>query len=256
MKLLDGREAALFLQERHASLTAGLDHQPHLAIIRSQDNVAADKYLRAKAAYGEAIGAKVSIYSEGPHQLLDRIAQLGADKSVTGIIVQLPLPDANLTDQALAAVPATKDVDGLGPNSPYEATTPKAVLWLLASYDVRVGGNIAVVGQGRLIGRPLADRLEAAGHQVTRCDIHTPDLAAALANADMVLSATGQRHLIKSEMLKCGAVVIDAGSPAAEVEPAAYRRLDLTLSPNPGGVGPMTVACLFDNLLIAAHKSN
>ena len=253
MKILKGSEIALFFQVRHQALAASFDRPPHLAIIKSDDNVAAEKYLKAKAAYGQAIGVTVSIYSEKPEHLLERIKQLGADPDVTGIIVQLPLPDAALTDQALAAVPPTKDVDGLGPHSPFEATTPKAVLWLLAAYDVTIGGQIAVVGQGRLIGKPLADRLEVTGHHVIRCDINTPDLAAAINDADMVLSATGQAHLIKSAMLKSGAVGVDAGSPAPEFAPEVYSRPDLILTPNPGGVGPMTVACLFDNLLIAAQ---
>ncbi|QQR52549.1 bifunctional 5,10-methylenetetrahydrofolate dehydrogenase/5,10-methenyltetrahydrofolate cyclohydrolase [bacterium] len=254
MKLLNGRELALFLQNRHASLVAGMTVPPRLAIIRSQDNIAADKYLRAKSIYGAAIGAKVDVYSEAPADIIRRIKSLGDDPAVTGIIVQLPLPDDDLTNQALAAVPASKDVDGLGHNSPFEATTPKAVLWLLAAYDVPVQGKIAVVGQGRLIGKPLADRLEAAGHNVLRCDIRTIDLANVLGDADMLFSATGQAHLITTHMIKTGAVVVDAGSPAPEFEPAVYDRSDLILTPNPGGVGPMTVACLFDNLLIASQR--
>lgn len=252
MKILDGREIASYIKQRHAGQVAGLNFVPKLAIIRSQDNEAAERYLRAKSAYGTDIGVQVDTYVEAPSTILERIASLNADTAVTGLIIQLPLPDAKITATALAAVAPAKDVDGLGPNSPYEAGTPKAVLWLLAAYNIEIPQRVVVVGQGRLIGQPLANRLEADGHQVTRCDIHTTDLRAATIEADMVLCATGRQHLITSDMIKPGAVCVDAGSPAPEFAPDVYQRTDLTLTPNPGGVGPMTVVSLFDNLLIAA----
>ncbi|HEY6737178.1 MAG TPA: bifunctional 5,10-methylenetetrahydrofolate dehydrogenase/5,10-methenyltetrahydrofolate cyclohydrolase [Candidatus Saccharimonadia bacterium] len=255
MKLLSGRDIALFIKERHALTVAGLSVPPKLAIIRSADNEAAERYLRAKSAYGHDIGAQVDTYVESAGTMLDRIAALNADPSVTGIIIQLPVTTPELTDAALAAVAPAKDVDGLGPNSPYEAGTPKAVLWLLAAHNVDIAGRIAVVGQGRLIGRPLADRLEAAGHHVTRCDIHTPDVGAVTRASHMVFSATGQPHLIKSQMIMPGTVCVDAGSPAPEFDPAVYQRDDVIITPNPGGVGPMTVVSLFDNLLIAAQQA-
>lgn len=256
MKLLEGRDIALFIKERHAMMVSGLARQPKLAIIRSQDNQAAEVYLRAKSRYGHDIGAAVDTYIEPPETLIERIHQLNHDDSVTGIIIQLPLPNPELTDRALAAVAPAKDVDGLGPNSPYEAGTPKAVLWLLAAHNVDVTGRIVVVGQGRLIGRPLADRLEADGRQVIRCDINTPDLQAETIQADIIFSATGQPGLITSDMVKPGAVVVDAGSPAPELDQGVYQRQDLIVTPNPGGVGPVTVVSLFDNLLIAAQQQN
>jgi methylenetetrahydrofolate dehydrogenase (NADP+)/methenyltetrahydrofolate cyclohydrolase len=211
-------------------------------------------YLRAKSRYGEDIGALVDTYVETPDTILGRIGALNADPSVTGVIIQLPLPNAEITAKAVAAVDLTKDVDGLAPGTSFETATPKAVLWLLAAHAVDIAGHIVVVGQGRLVGKPLADRLEAAGHQVTRCDIHTADLRAATLQADILFTSTGVEHLIKSDMVKSGAVVVDTGSPRPELDPALYQRGDLTITPNPGGVGPMTVVSLFDNLIIAAQQ--
>jgi methylenetetrahydrofolate dehydrogenase (NADP+)/methenyltetrahydrofolate cyclohydrolase len=254
MKLLDGKSVAEFIQERHARQVAGMEKPPRLAIIRSQDNEAGDRYLKMKRRYGEEIGVPVDLYVETAHTILDRIEQLNRDQSVTGIIIQLPIGAAEITAQATAAVAKDKDVDGLAPGSPFEAATPKAVLWLMAAHNVDLAGRIVVVGQGRLVGKPLADRIAAQGLDVVRCDINTGDLAAETRRADILFTGTGRAGLIKPDMVKVGAVLVDTGSPRNEFDPALYDRDDLTITPNPGGVGPMTVASLFDNLLIAAQR--
>jgi methylenetetrahydrofolate dehydrogenase (NADP+)/methenyltetrahydrofolate cyclohydrolase len=254
MKLLNGRDVAGFIQERHVRQVEGMERPPRLAIIRSRDNEAGDRYLKMKQKYGEQIGVQVDLYVEEGQGILDRIAALSRDDAVTGILIQLPLTDAEMTEAALAALPPAKDIDGLGEGSLYEAATPKAALWLLAAYNVDLQGRIVVVGQGRLVGKPLADRLEVSGHDVVRCDVHTKDLRAETILADILFTGTGQEHLIKPDMVKDGAVVVDTGSPRNEIDPALYDRDDLTITPNPGGVGPMTVASLFDNLLIAAQR--
>ncbi len=252
-KLLTGRDVAEFIKQRHAGVVAGLTQPPRLAIIRSRDNEAGDRYLKMKRGYGEDIGVPVDLYVETSETILDRIHALNADPAVTGIIIQLPLTDPKITNQATAAVALAKDVDGLAPGTSFEAATPKAALWLLASHNIDLKGHIVVVGQGRLVGKPLADRLEASGHAVTRCDINTKDLRAETLQADILFTGTGQEYLIEPDMVKEGAVLIDTGSPRNEFDPALYDRPDLTLTPNPGGVGPMTVVSLFDNLLIAAQ---
>ncbi len=254
MKLLTGRDIADFIKQRHMGMVPGFSVTPKLAIIRSKDNEAGDRYLKMKRQYGLDIGALVDLYVETSGTILDRIATLNADPTVTGIIIQLPLTDQAITDQATAAVAPAKDVDGLAPGTTFEAATPKAALWLLAAHNVDLAGRIVVVGQGRLVGKPLADRLEASGHDVVRCDIHTKDLKAETIQADILFTGTGQEHLIKPDMVKHGAVLVDTGSPRYEFDPGLYSRDDLTLTPNPGGVGPMTVVSLFDNLLIAAAQ--
>lgn len=255
MKLLTGRDIADFITQRHTTMVAAMDPQPRLAIIRSQDNEAGDLYLKMKRKYGEAIGVAVDLFVETSDTILERIDTLNRDPGVTGIIIQLPLSDSSITNRALAAVALEKDVDGLAPGTSFEAATPKAALWLLAAHNVDLKGRIVVVGKGRLVGQPLADRLEASGHDVVRCDAHTKNLAAEIFQADIIFTSTGHPHLIKPSMVKPGAVIIDTGSPLSELDPALYSRDDLTITPNPGGVGPMTVVSLFDNLIIAAQAT-
>lgn len=255
VKLLDGRDLAGFIKQRHIQVVAGMEPKPRLAIIRAQSNEAGDRYLKMKRAYGEDVGIPVDLYVETPETIFARIDALNADPAVTGVIMQLPLGERELTDRALSAVAPAKDIDGLGPNSPFEGATPKAALWLLAAYNVEITGTIVIVGQGRLVGKPLADRLEASGHHVVRCDINTGDLAAATREADILFTGTGRPGLIKADMVKDGATLIDTGAPHGELDPVLYERPGITITPNPGGVGPVTVAALFDNLLIAAQQS-
>lgn len=256
MKLLDGREVADYLQQRHVRVVRGLKAIPGLAIVRMGDDTATTRFLAAKQRYGDDIGVPVTVYQETAATILGRVHTLNEQHPTTGIIVQLPLEPEALADTVLAAVAPAKDVDGLGPDSPFDAATPKAILWLLAAYNIDLKDkSIVVVGQGRLIGRPLADMLEASGSTVARLDTETPDLAAQVLAADIVISGTGQPGLISSDMLKDGAVVVDCGSPKSELSQDVAARKDLTLTPNPGGVGPMTVAALFDNLLIAAEQA-
>ena len=258
MKRLDGREVAGFIQERHAGIVRGIHVKPRLVIVRQGATRATDMYLRVKQRYGQELGVAVDVYTEAPTTLLQRIHELNDDATVTGIAVELPFADEpELTDRALAAVALSKDVDGLAPNTSFEVATPKAIRWLLAAYNVELKQRrIVVVGQGRLVGAPLADQLEASGLEVVRADEHTKDLARVLIEGDIIISATGQAGLITTAMVKPGAALVDAGAPKSDLDPTLYDRDDLAITPNPGGVGPMTVAALFDNLLIAAQKKN
>jgi len=220
------------------------------------DDVATSHYIAAKIRYGEEIGVPVTVFTETDATILARVKALNSQQPVTGIIIQLPLSPVDLTEDVLAALDPAKDVDGLGSGQFYDAATPKAVLWLLAAYNIDLKNQqIAVVGQGRLIGRPLADALKVSGEHVDRIDITTKNATAKVAAADIVICATGTTAAVTSDMVKPGAVVVDCGSPSSELSPELLARTDITRTPNPGGVGPMTVAALFDNLLIAAQRS-
>jgi len=255
MKLLDGSEVAGYIMGRHAGQARSFDAPLRLAIVREGHNPAIEKYLPVQKRYAEDIGVELDVYAETAETLVDRVKSLGADPAVTGIVVKLPLAHPELTDAALAAVPVAKDVDGLAPGTRFEAATPKAVSWLLAAYNVDLAGRVlAVVGQGRLVGKPLADAWEASGYKVLRLDDSTTDLAEQLRGADVVVAATGVPGVITADMLQPGAVVVDVGSPASELAADVRDRTDLTITPNPGGVGPMTVVSLFDNLLIATQN--
>lgn len=254
--ILDGREVAGFIKERHRRQAAAYNPPLKLAIVLGTKRADTASFVRAKESYGRDIGVLVEVVHPG-RSIAGTIEQLNRRPDVTGIIVQLPLDEPEDTGAALAAVDPAKDVDGLGPSGSFEVAAVKGILWLLAAYNVEVKpGPVAVVGQGRLVGRPLSDALEASGVQVVRCDEHTPDLAEAVRDSGIIISATGQPGLISDEIVKPGQVVVDAGGgeEGGDADPALYQRSDIKISPVPGGVGPMTVAALFDNLLLAAGR--
>lgn len=259
--ILDGREVAGFIKERHRRQMGGLHPAPALAIVANLKRPDTASFVRAKQRYGEDIGVRVEVVSPG-RSITGTIEQLNRRPDVAGIVVQLPLENPEQTDDALAAIEPAKDVDGLGPASPYEVAAVKGIMWLLAAYGIEVkAGPVGVVGQGRLVGRPLSEQLERNGAGVVRCDENTADLAKALKDCGIIVSAAGQPGLITDSIVPAGCVLIDAGGGevkdrvVGDIDTALYERPDLKISPVPGGVGPMTVAALFDNLLLAAAKS-
>jgi methylenetetrahydrofolate dehydrogenase (NADP+)/methenyltetrahydrofolate cyclohydrolase len=253
MKLLDGLEVADYIKERHIRQSARLSVMPKLIIFHDAKTPAGAAYLRAKQQYGEDIGVEVIVFEVATEDLMSAIKEAGADKEVTGIIVQLPLADSAYAEKALTAIPHHKDVDGLRAQEPYQSATPKGIIWLLAAYNVELKGKrIAIIGQGKLVGAPLSDILESSGYDIDRIDIDSAEIASRLLAADIIISATGSPEHLTSAMVKDGAIIVDAGSPLSELAPGLAVRRDITKTPNPGGVGPMTVAALFDNVLLAA----
>lgn len=265
MKLLNGKELAGFIKERQAKQVRNLRQEfrifPKLAIIVTVDHPVIDVYVRLKKQYGTDILIDVDIHrveqSEVP-ALLDR---LNSDDSVHGIITQLPLADPTQTEEIVNLVAPEKDVDALGKNAQYDPATPMAILWLLAGYNVELQGkNILLIGRGKLVGAPLERMLRNSGHDVAVADRSTPDLKAETRKADIIITAAGSPALLFSDMVKDGAVVVDAGvasedgKTVGDVAPELYERDDLTLTPAKGGVGPLTVCALFDNVIRAARK--
>jgi methylenetetrahydrofolate dehydrogenase (NADP+) / methenyltetrahydrofolate cyclohydrolase len=256
-KLLSGRDLALYIKERHSRSARILGAK--LAILYAGDDPATAKYIAAKERYGQDIGAEVIARKCGSGQELEEaIDELNADETVDGIIVQLPLPWD--VQHLLDKIDPTKDVDGLGEKALYDPATPTGIIWLLSGYNIDVKGKrVAVVGQGKLVGKPVARMLEDAGANVVACDIETTDLAVQTKSADIVITATGSPGLITSEMVGPNAVVIDAGTAmkdgklVGDCDQTLYDRPDIKITPVPGGVGPMTVAALFDHLLRAAQ---
>jgi methylenetetrahydrofolate dehydrogenase (NADP+)/methenyltetrahydrofolate cyclohydrolase len=187
---------------------------------------------------------------------------LNADTSVHGIIIQLPLADESATEAAVNAVDPSKDVDGLGRDATLTPATAMAIDWLLAGYNVELKNRpIAIVGKGRLVGAPLAALWATAGYDVTVLDSSTDDLGAALRRAAVIVTATGVPSLIKGNMLQPGAVVVDAGTAAehgkivGDLADEVRERTDLVMTPEKGGVGPLTVTALFDNVIQAAKAT-
>lgn len=257
-----------FIKERQAKQVRALrqahDLQPKLAIVvTALDNPVIDVYMRLKSRYGSDILIDVDIHRIAQAEAPALLNKLSKDSSVHGIIVQLPLADPAETDKLLALIDPAKDVDGLAPNSLFEPATPMAVLWLLSGYNVDLNAkDVVLVGKGKLVGGPLEKMLLASGVTPRIVVKETPDGPAEIRKADVIISATGVAGLIKPDMLKPGAVVVDAGvaseggKTVGDVAPEVYKeRDDLVITPVKGGVGPLTVCALFENVIRAAQKA-
>lgn len=176
--------------------------------------------------------------------------------------MQLPLENPAETDEIVDTVAPEKDVDALGKNAVLDPATPLAITWLLAGYNVELNGKkIVLVGRGKLVGAPLERMLLASGYDVEVVDSRTPDIKAVVSEADVVITATGQPGVVTADMIKQGAVVVDAGvageqgKTVGDLADDVYGRDDLTITPKKGGVGPLTICALFDNVIRAARAT-
>lgn len=264
MRLLDGLELSGYIKERQLKQVRALRQSwrviPRLAIIQTINDPVIDTYVRLKKIYGADINIEVDVYKVAQNDLLSQIQTLNQDESVHGIIIQLPLADTLQTDAAVNAVLPVKDVDGLGKDATLTPATAMAIDWLLAGYNVTLEDKtIAIVGNGRLVGLPLAKMWQRAGLNVTVYDEKTLDLASELQKYNLIVAATGIPSLITRDMVKPGATVVDAGTAAEHGKivgdlASEVRELDdITITPVKGGVGPLTVAALFDNVIRAAR---
>ena len=264
-KILNGRDLADFIKERQAHQVRGLiqhDHvRPKLAIIQTIDNPVIDTYVRLKKAYGADSLIDVDVHKIPQSEAIALVARLNQDDTVHGIIIQLPLENPEETSQIVDAVDPAKDVDGLGAGAILDPATPMAINWLLAGYNVELRGkNIVIVGNGRLVGAPLARMWRNSNLAVTVLDSSSND-PEQIKDADVIVAATGVPGLIKSDDVKTGAVVIDAGTASeqgkivGDVDPELRDRSDITITPEKGGVGPLTITALFDNVIRAARST-
>ncbi len=266
MKILDGRELADYVKERQLKQVRNLRQSwntyPKLAIIVANDSQVIDTFVRLKRVYGEDILIDVEVHKVEQAAVAELIDQLNSDEAVHGMILQLPLTDPSETDALVERIAPEKDVDGLGPNSLYISATATAIDWLLNGYNVALKEReIAIVGNGRLVGAPLAKLWLNAGLNVTVYDDTTEDLQDALRSAQVIVTATGVPGLITSDMISPGVAVVDAGTASeggvivGDVALDVRERQDLTITPIRGGVGPLTIAALFDNVITAARKT-
>ncbi len=265
MRLLNGSELTGYIKARQIGQVRALRQAwkviPKLAIIHTGNNPVNDVYLRLKKAYGADILIEVEIYNPADIEVVDLVQKLNDDSTVHGIIIQLPLADPTETELAVNSIDPAKDVDGLGENSIYTSATAMAIDWLLVGYNVDfTDKEIVIVGKGRLVGAPLAKLWRGNGLLPIICDSKTNDLTLELSSADIIVSAAGVPGLIKSEMIKNKAVVVDAGTASedgsikGDLDSKVRSRDDLTITPEKGGVGPLTIAALFDNVIQSARK--
>ncbi|AYC32835.1 bifunctional methylenetetrahydrofolate dehydrogenase/methenyltetrahydrofolate cyclohydrolase FolD [Pseudomonas cavernae] len=277
-QLIDGKAIAASLRQQIAQRVAERRQQglraPGLAVILVGTDAASQVYVSHKRKDCEEVGFLSQAYdlpaSTSQNELSGLIDRLNDDPAIDGILVQLPLPEHLDASLLLERIRPDKDVDGFHPYNIgrlaqriplLRPCTPKGIMTLLTSTGANLYGmNAVIVGASNIVGRPMAMELLLAGCTVTVTHRFTRDLAAHVANADLVVVAAGKPGLVKGEWIKEGAIVIDVGINRQEngklvgdvVYETALPRASW-ITPVPGGVGPMTRACLLENTLHAAE---
>lgn len=276
-KLIDGRKVRDEIFQKLETQVSQIQSpiKPKLAFILVGNSPASHSYIKQKQKACRKIGFEYDFLKfpetiQEP-ELLEKLFELNEDPNTHGIMVQWPLPKHINPHLLSSTIAPEKDVDGFhpqnqglvfmgnsNPDTALQPCTPKGIIKLLDYYNINIQGtDSVVVGRSQIVGKPIAAMLTNYGSTVTVCHSKTKDLQANTKRADILVVATGFKHLIKSDMVKSGAVVIDVGF--SKVEDDIYGDVDFDgvapvssyITPVPGGVGPMTVACLMENLWIA-----
>jgi methylenetetrahydrofolate dehydrogenase (NADP+)/methenyltetrahydrofolate cyclohydrolase len=283
--IIDGKAFAAGLRARVAAAAAKLKNEhgivPGLAVVLVGDDPASAIYVKSKGAAAQEAGFRAFDLrhpaSLSEKALLAQVAELNADAGVHGILVQMPLPKQIDSQRIIATIDPLKDVDGLHPMNAGRlmsgvygarhglvACTPLGALMLIKHVQPDItGADAVVIGRSNLVGKPMAQLLLQENCTVTVAHSRTKDLSALAARADILVAATGRAEMVKADWIKPGSIVIDVGinrislpdgkhklvGDVAFAEAAAKAR---AITPVPGGVGPMTIACLMRNTLMAA----
>jgi methylenetetrahydrofolate dehydrogenase (NADP+)/methenyltetrahydrofolate cyclohydrolase len=280
MKILDGKKLASDIQREIKTEILALKEKslvPGLAVILIGHDSASEIYVRNK----ERACRELGIYSEvhrledniSENEILNLIKKLNSDQKIHGLLVQLPLPK-NLNEQKIIeAIDPRKDVDCFHPenigklflnNARFLPCTPAGILEIFKKYSIEVSGkDCVIVGASNIVGKPLAIMLANAGATVTNCNAETKNLKEKVLSADILVSAVGKINLITADMVKSGSVIMDVGMNRnsggkiiGDVDFEAVKDIAGAITPVPGGVGPMTVAMLAKNTLIAFKIQN
>ena len=288
-RILDGRAAASALTARlgeRVKALAATGLVPGLALLRVGEDPASASYVRSKERASRDLGIASSTLvlpsDIRKDTLLDEIHRLNADRSVHGILLQLPLPPHLPEDELLAEIDPAKDVDGFHPMNAgrlclglpgFVPATPLGIVRLLQHYEIPTAGRrVVILGRSRIVGRPLASLLSLKGPEgdatVTLCHSRTRGLPEIARTAEILVAALGRMQWVTAEMVAPGAVVIDVGIHSepdpdrpgkrrvtGDVDFAAVEPIASAISPVPGGVGLMTVACLIENTVRAAEAA-
>jgi len=278
--ILDGKVVAAKVQAAVATGAAELRGRgvvPTLAVVLVGEDPASKLYVGRKRAACQAVGinARDHLFPQGldESRLLDLVRELSGDRSVHGVLIQLPLPPGVDEDRVIAALDPAKDVDGFHPENlgrllagtpDVVPCTPAGILEILDHYGIDLKGvEAVVVGRSRIVGRPLAQLLLMRHATVTVCHTRTRDLAAHTRRAELLAVAVGRAASITAEMVRDEAVVVDVGISrrpdgrlSGDVDFATVGPRVRAITPVPGGVGPMTVAMLMRNTLTAARRQS
>jgi methylenetetrahydrofolate dehydrogenase (NADP+)/methenyltetrahydrofolate cyclohydrolase len=271
--IIDGKKLAEMTRAALAEKISKLNFQPGLAVVLVGDDAASAVYVRNKDRAAQSVGIAARTIrlpaTAQQAELLAVVAQLNADPDVDGILVQLPLPKGLDTQAVIRTIDPAKDVDGLTPTNAgllaagqpgLVPCTPLGVMKLLAFAGVTLRGTRALVlGRSVLVGKPVAALLTAADATVTIAHSGTRDLAVECRRAEVIVAAVGRPEIVRADWVSNQAVVIDVGINrlpdgrlVGDVATAEVAEIASAITPVPGGVGPMTIACLLENTLTAA----
>ncbi|MBL8976576.1 MAG: bifunctional methylenetetrahydrofolate dehydrogenase/methenyltetrahydrofolate cyclohydrolase FolD [Myxococcales bacterium] len=277
-RLLDGKACAADLLRSALARVAACASEgaaPCLAVVLVGEDPASQVYVRSKERKAAEIGVQTRDHrlpgDTGTDELLTLVRALNEDPAVDGILVQLPLPRGVDSERVLRAIDPAKDVDGFHPHNlgllmlgapRFVACTPQGCMRLLAAGEVKLAGARAlVIGRSTIVGKPIAQLLVQADATVTVAHSRTLQLAEEVARADVVIAAIGRPEFVRGAWIKPGAAVIDvginrtaSGQLVGDVEFAAAAERASAITPVPGGVGPMTIACLLSNVIDAAER--
>lgn len=270
-QILDGQMVSKEIRERVKEEVARLEIKPKLAVILVGDDDASQIYVRNKVKACNSVGIIAEDYllpsDTREKELLDLIEKLNKDKSVNGILVQMPLPKHINENTVVNTILPIKDVDGLNlvnqgkllnRNPALVPATPKGIITLLKRYFVEIEGKkVVVIGRSKLVGMPLALLFINANATVTICHSYTENLKEITKQADILVSAVGKANFISGDMIKKDAVVVDVGinrqmgNIVGDVNFKEAMEVARLVTPVPKGVGPMTIASLLENVLEA-----
>ncbi|MDD6415814.1 MAG: bifunctional methylenetetrahydrofolate dehydrogenase/methenyltetrahydrofolate cyclohydrolase [Lactobacillus sp.] len=278
-KILDGKALAQHLGRNLAEETNSLKSHginPKFCVINIGEDPASKVYVRSKRKKAEKIGIKQVVYQlpedESEEDVLRLIDRLNADAEVAGLMVQLPVPDQIDVDKVIERIDPEKDVDGLTPANIgrlwmgkhfVEPATAAGIIALLDHYQIDLNGkNAVIVGRSNIVGKPLAALMLERNASVSILHSHTRDLGELTRRADILVSAVGKPHMIKAEMVKEGAVVIDVGINRVDGQLMGDVDFDQVkdkaswITPVPGGVGPLTVEFLMEEVIKLTRRQH
>lgn len=241
-----------------------LGMSPQLQVIKTTKRADSEAYIRRKERTLQSVGISCVVHdlsNQESKTIIPLIRELNADPRIKAILVQMPLADPALESPVMSSISPEKDVDGFNPVNIFtpngiRSCTPAGIMELVAELGVKLSGlDVCVVGKSRVVGLPLTLRLLEAGATVTCCHRATVDLRSKCRAADLLIVAAGSPNLIRGDWVKSGAIVIDVGINSVDgkicgdVDYAAVSQIASFVTPVPGGIGPLTVACLARNVL-------
>ena len=270
--ILDGKKVAESVYQRLLLEVSLLPVVPRIVFLRVGEDPASQSYVRSKEKRCLELGLRgeTIVFSESvsEDEVIGKILSLNRDKDVNGILVQLPLPKHIDKARVLRSIDPYKDVDGLHPENAglllqgkprFIPCTPAGIIELLKFYNIPVAGKrVAVLGRSEIVGRPVAQLLTNHDATVTVCHSKTQNLTAELLRSEIVVAAIGKPKLVQANMVSLGVVIVDVGinrvdgQILGDVDFDTVKSKASAISPVPGGVGPMTIAMLMKNLVLAA----